>query len=106
MWAGAVARPHRNRLGVRIEIVRCDSCTHLYPHPMPFPKEGVEEIYADTDSVFQRSRSGARETRTSLQMISEIESRLGRRGKILDIGCGRGELLWAAREAGWECRRT
>jgi|SRR5687767_10481749 len=99
-WRGGAA--HRNRLGVRIEIVRCDSCTHLYPHPMPFPKEGVEEIYADTESYFS-AHDLEQKKQNSLQMISGIESRLGRRGNILDIGCGRGELLWAAREAGWEC---
>jgi len=99
-WRGGAA--HHSGSGIRVEIVRCNSCTHLYPHPMPFPKAGVEEIYTETDSYFsahdleQKKQSGR-------QFMKEIESRLGRRGTVLDIGCGRGELLWAAHQSGWDC---
>ncbi len=33
--------------------------------------------------------------------MKSFEKRLGRKGDFLDIGCGRGELIWAARESQW-----
>ena len=99
-WRGGSA--HRSGSGLRVEIVRCNSCTHLYPHPMPFPKKGIEELYSDPDSYFS-SHDLEQKKRAGQGLISAIESRLGGRGTVLDIGCGRGELLWAAREAGWDC---
>ncbi|MBV9215457.1 MAG: class I SAM-dependent methyltransferase [Acidobacteria bacterium] len=34
--------------------------------------------------------------------MKEFESRLGRKGRVLDLGCGLGEFMWAARESGWQ----
>ena len=34
-------------------------------------------------------------------MIRILESKLQRRGSLLDVGCGRRELLWAARQNAW-----
>jgi SAM-dependent methyltransferase len=99
-WRGGAA--HHDGRGVRIEIVRCDICTHLYPHPMPFPRAGLQGLYTDTDDYFSAHDVEDKKGR-SLELMRIIESKLQRRGVLLDVGCGRGELLWAAREAGWDC---
>ncbi len=93
---------HQGGLGVRTTIVRCLKCTHQFPNPMPFPKISLSDLYGEADEYFERHDLEHKKA-TSKSLISELERRLGRKGKLLDIGCGRGELLWAARDAGWEC---
>jgi 2-polyprenyl-3-methyl-5-hydroxy-6-metoxy-1,4-benzoquinol methylase len=98
-WRGGAA--HHAGKGVRIEIVRCNSCTHFYPHPMPYPRKDIASLYTDPDDYFsahdieQKKKIGREVTRI-------LEEKVQHRGSLLDIGCGRGELLWAARQAGWE----
>ncbi len=92
---------HQSGLGVRTPIVRCLHCSHQYPNPMPFPKVGMTELYGEAEEYFQR-HDLAQKKNAGLSVMAEIERRSGRKGKLLDIGCGRGELLWAARESGWE----
>jgi len=97
-WRGGSA--HHDRRGVRTEIVRCDSCGHLYPHPMPFPRKGLSGLYTDTAEYFSE-HDVERKKQHGLEVMRIIEGNLQYRGTFLDVGCGRGELLWAAREAGW-----
>lgn len=94
---------HQNGQGIRTRIVRCRSCTHQYPNPMPFPAVDLDEIYTDTDEYFKRHNLEAKKN-TSLKLMKEFERRLGRKGDFLDVGSGRGELIWAARERGWNWR--
>jgi ubiquinone/menaquinone biosynthesis C-methylase UbiE len=92
---------HQNGEGVKTGIVRCLNCSHLYPNPMPFPKVDLEEIYVNPDDYFQNHEI-AKKKQTSAEIIKNFEKKLGRKGTFLDVGCGRGELMWAAKEAGWE----
>lgn len=98
-WRGGEA--HHDRQGLRVEIVRCNSCSHLYPHPMPFPKRDIASLYTDPEEYFS-THDVETKKQNGLLMMKRFEEKLGRRGKVVDVGCGRGELLWAAREAGWE----
>ena len=98
-WRGGAA--HHDGRGVRIEIVSCNSCTHIYPYPMPFPRAGLSGLYTDTEDYFSE-HDIEHKKQNSLELMRIFENKLRRRGAILDVGCGRGELLWAAREAGWE----
>lgn len=98
-WRGGAA--HHGGQGERVEIVRCADCTHIYPHPMPIPSEDLEALYTDADEYFKAHDVEVKK-RHSSEMLKIIERKLGYKGKLLDVGCGRGELMWAAREAGWE----
>ena len=98
-WRGGEA--HHDGRGLRVEIVRCNSCSHLYPHPMPFPSADIASLYTDPEEYFSTHDVETKKGH-GLAMMKTFEDKLGRRGTVLDVGCGRGELLWAAREAGWE----
>jgi SAM-dependent methyltransferase len=98
-WRGGEA--HHLGSGVRTSIVRCRTCTHLYPNPMPFPKQSLDQLYTNPDSYF-KGHDVERKKFVGMELLREFEVALGRRGRYLDVGCGRGEWLWAARQAGWE----
>jgi SAM-dependent methyltransferase len=91
---------HQNGVGLKTTIVRCLKCTHQYPNPMPFPSVDLAEIYTDADEYFHNHELDRKKT-DSLSLIDEFERRTGRKGRLLDIGCGRGELIWAAKEREW-----
>ncbi|HYG10066.1 MAG TPA: class I SAM-dependent methyltransferase [Pyrinomonadaceae bacterium] len=98
-WRGGDA--HHGGAGVRTRIVRCLDCSHIYPNPMPFPARSLDDLYTDTDDYFQGHDVDAKK-QSALDKMAYFEKTLGRRGRYLDVACGRGESLWAARESGWE----
>jgi ubiquinone/menaquinone biosynthesis C-methylase UbiE len=98
-WRGGEA--HHDARGERVEIVRCNSCSHLYPYPTPFPTADIGSLYTDPDDYF--SAHDVEEKKfNSRELIKILETKVPHRGTLLDVGCGRGELIWAAREAGWK----
>jgi SAM-dependent methyltransferase len=92
---------HHSGSGVRTRIVRCADCTHQYPNPMPFPVVSLSEMYGEADEYFVGHDLEEKKS-SALGLVAELERRLGHKGSLLDIGSGRGELLWAARERGWK----
>ncbi len=94
-------RAHQNGAGVECSIVRCRKCSHQYPNPMPFPSGTLDEVYVNADDYFKGHDIEAKK-QLGLSAMLEFEERLGRKGNFLDVGCGVGELLWAARESGWD----
>ncbi len=98
-WRGGEA--HQNGAGVKTAIVRCRDCTHLYPNPMPFPVETLDKVYVDAEEYFHDHALEEKKA-NALKLVGEFETRIGNRGRILDVGCGTGELIWAAKESGWD----
>ena len=95
-------RSHHSGLGVETHVVRCRGCHGVYSRPCllptanPYREHSTEEYFRihEPSSKIEAGRALA-------HRASEI---LGRRGRMLELGCGRGELLTAAQRAGWTVR--
>ncbi len=94
---------HRENLGVECKIWECAKCSLIFPNPMPIPAGGLGQHYAmDADEYFAAHDSDNKLT-AAHELVSTAEVLLGRKGKLLDVGVGRGEVLVLAIEAGWNC---
>ena len=93
-------RSHRTGQGVEARIVRCSSCHLVYSRPAVLP---LGNPYADLEPHDYFESHPPPEKRTQgLRLIRTAEEILGRKGRLLELGCGRGDLLFAAREQGWQ----
>jgi SAM-dependent methyltransferase len=93
---------HRTGQGVECRLWRCGGCGLIFPNPMPVPLGGLAQHYSlDADDYFARHDTGAK-TEIYHLLLRQAESLAGGKGRVLDIGSGRGELLRAARDDGWE----
>lgn len=92
-------RAHREGKGVETQVVRCNDCRVFYSHPTlipesnPYAKESADEYFHVHDS---RQKIVQGDT-----LAAFAEKRLGGTGKMLELGCGRGELLVGAANRGW-----
>jgi 2-polyprenyl-3-methyl-5-hydroxy-6-metoxy-1,4-benzoquinol methylase len=69
---------------------------------MPIPIKGLAQHYElDANEYFQHHDIDLK-GEFAESMLSKAEQLVGKRGRILDVGCGRGELLKIAREQGWD----
>jgi SAM-dependent methyltransferase len=93
---------HREGTGVECSVWRCDRCRLVFPNPMPVPAEGVGKLYElDPDQYFQNHDLGDKMA-SARHMVAAAARLAGGAGRLLDVGAGRGDVLVAAREAGWE----
>ncbi|HEX8422370.1 MAG TPA: class I SAM-dependent methyltransferase [Pyrinomonadaceae bacterium] len=94
---------HRSGAGEKTRIVKCRTCGLIFPNPMPYPS-GADTRYTNVSGYFEDVMAVEDETqrRHGDLLAREAERRLGRRGRFLDVGCGRGEVVRAAQELGWE----
>src|SRR5690606_32450687 len=94
---------HRQGLGVETDIWKCTACDLTFPNPMPFPVGGLGQHYdVDANEYFSAHDEGGRD-QGAAALVKKAETLVGGRGKLLDIGVGRGEVLKAAIDSGWEC---
>ena len=95
-------KAHREGLGIECEIWACQKCSLLFPNPMPIPIGGFNQHYAmDADDYFKNHEIESRNI-DSDKLVKEAEELLGKTGKLLDIGVGRGEIVSAAKKNGWD----
>ena len=93
-------RAHHEARGVETNVVRCKECQTVYAHPMlipktnPYEKESADEYFRLHDEQ-QKVSQGEK-------LAAFAESVLGGPGKMLELGCGRGELLKGALNRGWQ----
>jgi SAM-dependent methyltransferase len=97
-WRGG--KYHRHGLGAETWIVQCARCSLVFPNPFPYPRQ-TSELYGDPEKYF----AGHDETQrleTHRRMARELIARTGKADpSVLDVGCGRGEFLRAARLEGF-----
>lgn len=92
---------HRAGLGVECEIWRCARCGLRFPNPMPIPVRGLEQHYElDADEYFQHHDLDGK-GQIARGLLAEAARLTGGKGRVLDVGVGRGELLRIARAEGW-----
>jgi len=93
---------HRLGLGRETGIVRCRSCHGVYALPTPLP-QGNPYLEHQAEDYFKGHDSRGKVT-AGENLAGQAERILGAKGRLLEIGCGRGELLRGAANAGWDVR--
>ncbi|MCB9770994.1 MAG: class I SAM-dependent methyltransferase [Candidatus Omnitrophica bacterium] len=92
------------------QYVICKSCTHVYVRNVP-PLDRLKAFYENTlakvamrpsEDLTQKKLYFTRVKDISLPKIDYVTKSLGKKGVWVDIGCGSGELLYAAKKRGWK----
>ena len=86
-------------------IVKCQECGLIYPNPMPVQEYAdIQNNFANPKDYF--SQDTVKKTGFFKNVLREIKCFKPKKGRILDVGCGRGEFLYAAKEEGWDAVGT
>jgi SAM-dependent methyltransferase len=92
---------HRDNHGVAANVVRCRACGCYYTHPTLVPTSNPYTAAAPDEYFHARLHDAGEKRDDGRRLAATAESMLGRKGSLLELGCGRGELLEGARDAGW-----
>lgn len=80
-----------------VDVVRCSNCGHYYCDPLPTP-ESLAALYEHVHDYFGPGAGG----QASATLEAIVAATGVTPGRLLDVGCGEGRLLDAARERGWD----
>ncbi len=92
---------HGARCGVETTIHRCRSCHLVYQHPVLRPEGNPYEDHPPDD--YFNAHSAIAKVESGQAIALQASGLLGRTGRLLEVGCGRGDLLRGAANLGWEC---
>lgn len=103
LTAGDRLRPHES---TRYTVVRCAGCGLVYTDPRPTADE-MPDFYPsaygglDRDDLLARAEAAYR-NRQQHEVVRWLAALRPARGRLLDAGCGSGDLLAAVRADGWD----
>jgi ubiquinone/menaquinone biosynthesis C-methylase UbiE len=90
---------HRYRLGIVSRIVRCGSCSLLFPDPFPVPLS-PGTLYGDPSKYFA-AFDEEKKVDWYRALVKELQEKSGKRDlAVLDVGSGQAEFLRAAKSEG------
>lgn len=89
------------------KLARCEDCGMVWDY---IPSENVLAQYNKSYFVNENPKGGYANyfegmrinSRTFTERLKRIESRLGKKGKLLDVGCALGDCLVEAKKLGWK----
>ena len=82
------------------DIVQCARCDLIYPDPMPhFEENEIQDNFGKPERYFPQDAD--RRLAAFANTLCEIEKIKPEKGRVLDVGCGRGEFLHAAGKKDW-----
>lgn len=93
---------HREGLGVETDIWRCGECGLIFPNPMPVPVGGLGQHYNEPPDEYFQNHEPERKESAAAALLRRAEEITKGKGRLLDVGSGRGEFLKAALAEGWE----
>jgi ubiquinone/menaquinone biosynthesis C-methylase UbiE len=91
----------------QLKIHQCKDCGLIYPNPFPFPSEiQFQENYKTPEQYFPNSLTEEllNQKLRTLKKLEAINNK--KKGKLLDVGCGRGEFVYVANKNGWDAVGT
>lgn len=85
-----------------VRLVRCRACGLKYQSPLP-AIEALQALYSSQDYYDAQYFPAHFAERKAMfaHRLQELEALRGGPGSVLEIGCGTGQFLEAARERGW-----
>jgi SAM-dependent methyltransferase len=99
---------HRTSLGVATDIWQCSTCALIYPNPVPIPIRGPSQHYGVDAGEYFSNHDEHGKQHAAVELLEQaraiVDQTVAMRGQpasLLDIGCGRGELLSTALSRGW-----
>ncbi|MCX6811167.1 MAG: class I SAM-dependent methyltransferase [Candidatus Berkelbacteria bacterium] len=98
-------RDFRYRLNYYSYLKKCDSCDSIFLSPRP-TKENIGNFYP---SKYFDHGGKADSRKVSLpyrEFYSIVKKMALEPGKVLDLGCGKGDLLIGLKNQGWQCYGT
>jgi SAM-dependent methyltransferase len=89
--------------GGEYRVARCNPCGFLYINPRPTPAELIR-LYGKHAAYFRDEYEPLSRELPVLRFVLRDIQRYVDKGSLLEVGCGRGELLELARKAGFQVR--
>ena len=83
-------------------VVTCSSCGLRFVSPLPELEVLQHDVIESTAYSELTSETTQHLRELAVDIVAQLEQRLGGAGRLLDVGCGPGVLLSVARERGWQ----